>query len=536
MKRLSIYLILLVGMFLISFGSAATYPLNPNYINITTCAGLQNIENNLTANYQLLNDITCSGEFTPIGYVAGTGYNIFSGNFDGRGFTISNLYINKSADDHYIGLFAYTTGNISNIGLINGNVTGSRYVGGLVGSSSGSITNSYSTENVTGSLAIGGLVGWQQSGSITNSYSTGNVTGSSNVGGLVARQESGSITNSYSTGNVTGSGYVGGLVGRQLGGSITNSFWDNQTSGQSTSAGGTGLTTLQMKNIASFNTWNITYGANLNNGYPYLSWQNGLTTPIWLIVGDDTTPQVYLNSNSPSGYVKIGDIVTLNITATDVNLSKVWYNYNGTNVYLTGALSGIANLSNIILNSNKTVTIYANNTAGNLNTTIFNLNYKVFYNSDAYVNTTYSGVSNPFTINITSPNISTLKVNYNGTNYTAASYPSGSDTIGSVNIVAPTFSTDQNVSFYWIFTMLDGSVVTNTAKNQTVNTINLGNTYSNLIYNITVIDENTDAVIPNTNVTMSYEVTYGTSNTSIIGTNLFNDNKLANKNISSMFL
>lgn len=245
-------------------------------------------------------------------------------------------------------------------------------------------------------------------------------------------------------------------------------------------------------------------------------------------------PSVYLNSNTPNAYLKSGMNIQLNITATDINLSKVWYNYNSTNVFINGAKSGIYNLTNITTTSNKTVTIYANDTYGRTTTRVFNLNYKVFENSDNYVNLTYVGVTNTFTINITSPNISSIKLNYNGTNYTANSYSSGVDTIiGTTNVAAPAFSTDKNVSFYWIFTMLDGSVVNNTPKNQTIKTINLGNTYANLIYNISVKDEATGAIIPNINVSMSYEVTYGTTNTSIIGTNLFNDNGLANKNISS---
>jgi len=243
-------------------------------------------------------------------------------------------------------------------------------------------------------------------------------------------------------------------------------------------------------------------------------------------------PQISLNSNLPNDYLKSGMNIQLNITANDTNLSNVWYNYNGTNVFINGAISGIYNLTNITTTSNRTITIYANDTYGGLNTETFNLFYKVFENSQTYVNTTYSGVSNTFSINITSPNLSSLMLNYNGTNYTASTYPSGSNTIGSVNIVAPSFSTNQNISFYWIFTMLDSSIISNSAKNQSVSTINLGNTYPNLLYNITIKDEATGAVIPNNNVTMAYSVTYGVTNTSIIGTNLFNDNKLSNKNMS----
>ncbi len=82
----------------------------------------------------------------------------------------------------------------------------------------------------------------------------------------------GTITNSYSTGSVSGSNYVGGLVGYNYGGAITNSYWDTETSGQTTSDGGTGLTTAQMKQQASFSGWDFSnvWGIDEGASYPYL--------------------------------------------------------------------------------------------------------------------------------------------------------------------------------------------------------------------------------------------------------------------------
>jgi len=95
------------------------------------------------------------------------------------------------------------------------------------------------------------------------------------------------VSNSYSTGSVTGNTHVGGLVGRNFG-TVGNSFWDTQTSGQPTSSGGTGKTTVQMKDITTFSGagWNIVAVANSSTRnigyvwnivdhvtYPFLSWQ-----------------------------------------------------------------------------------------------------------------------------------------------------------------------------------------------------------------------------------------------------------------------
>ena len=81
---------------------------------------------------------------------------------------------------------------------------------------------------------------------------------------------------------------VGGLVGESEGGTVTNCFWDTQTSGQGSSAAGTGKTTVQMKGIDTFTGagWDIIAVDNSNDRntgyvwnivddvtYPFLSWQ-----------------------------------------------------------------------------------------------------------------------------------------------------------------------------------------------------------------------------------------------------------------------
>jgi hypothetical protein len=60
-----------------------------------------------------------------------------------------------------------------------------------------------------------------------------------------------SVTSSYSTATVTGKTNVGGLVGFGSGG-VTLSFWDMETSGQTTSKGGTGKTTAEMQVASTF--------------------------------------------------------------------------------------------------------------------------------------------------------------------------------------------------------------------------------------------------------------------------------------------
>jgi hypothetical protein len=139
---------------------------------------------------------------------------------------------------------------------------------------------------VNGNHIVGGLVGENSYGTVSDSYSTGSVTGNYTVGGLVGSNYQATVSNSYSTGSVSGNNTIGGLVGDNSG-SISSSFWDTETSGQPTSDGGMGKTTLEMHDIATFSGagWEISavpagatnpaYTWNIVNDetYPFLTWQ-----------------------------------------------------------------------------------------------------------------------------------------------------------------------------------------------------------------------------------------------------------------------
>ena len=140
----------------------------------------------------------------------------------------------------------------------SGNVTGHNEVGGLVGENYSSLSNSYATGNVNSSGTFaGGLTGRNNNDTLSNSYATGNVVGAIDAGGL-AGGNYGTIINTYAIGSVTGTTGVGGLVaGTKQNGTVTNSYWNTQTSGQSTSMGGTGLTTTQMQTASNFAGFNF---------------------------------------------------------------------------------------------------------------------------------------------------------------------------------------------------------------------------------------------------------------------------------------
>lgn len=246
---------------------------------ISTPQDLYNVRNNLTGAYELANNIDMSnfGNFTPIG----TTSSPFKGTFDGKGYKIKNLSINVTTG--YIGLFSYintSTVTIKNVALENCIINGgnSNWVGGIVGSlANGTITNCYSTGQISGQYMVGGIVGQFSNGTVSNCYSTANITAYGRVGGLIGYVGSTSckIINSYSTGKAiateVGTSFpAGGLIGDNVSTTnVTNSFWDIESSELTSSKGGTGKTTSEMKTQSTYTNWdfNNTWGMS---DYPYL--------------------------------------------------------------------------------------------------------------------------------------------------------------------------------------------------------------------------------------------------------------------------
>ena len=245
--------------------------------------------------FELTEDIDLGGkEWTPIGYtvadliMGGHEYFVFSGNFDGNGYTIKNLTIGTETSPYsgdVCGLFGATSGTIEDVVLENVSINyvggnhssgyGFRMGGALVGYSMGDIVNctvigldmkAGSDGSYVALNSIGGLVGIQD-GDTTVSHSrvSGKIeesTKKGNVGGFVGTLAKGSsakycgadvsvevtgngrgiavggfvgigngvtidetlIENCYATGNITGAEYAGGFVGNISGLNISNCY------------------------------------------------------------------------------------------------------------------------------------------------------------------------------------------------------------------------------------------------------------------------------------------------------------------------
>jgi hypothetical protein len=177
--------------------------------------------------------------WTPIGTSVAQGGTAFTGTYDGAGHTISGLFINRLAED-FQGLFGATEGaTINNLGVADVDITGKQYVGGLVGSNGGALTNTYVTGKVEADNEdLGGLTGQNKfNATIEDSFTRGEVKGTWRVGGLVGINY-GQIYNSYSCSDVYGDSYLGGLVGYTLSGAIKKSYSMGDVTGTGSDIGG----------------------------------------------------------------------------------------------------------------------------------------------------------------------------------------------------------------------------------------------------------------------------------------------------------
>ncbi len=157
-------------------------------------------------NITLDKNIDLTGKaWTPIG----TDYdNSYKGTFDGGGHTITGLTF--TTNDEFAGLFGWLNraGTVKNVVMEGVQITSNQIyggsIGGVVGYSWGTIENCSVSGNVSGTVYVGGVVGAQIGGSITGCSSSATVKGTVDVGGVAGQtNSSATLTACYATGNVT---------------------------------------------------------------------------------------------------------------------------------------------------------------------------------------------------------------------------------------------------------------------------------------------------------------------------------------------
>ncbi|MFI3322173.1 MAG: hypothetical protein R3Y50_06570 [Rikenellaceae bacterium] len=165
----------------------------------------------------------------------------FKGTFDGGGYEISGLYINKS-DVNNQGLFGVIDGaTIKNLG-VSGIITGNKFTGAIAGEIYNSkVIGCYNKATITGSGDVGGLVGCMYSGSrITGCYNVGDVDNLADdtvSGGIAgAAVYTCYITACYSTGKISATSGAGGILGKdyQSTTTVSSCYWIAATDGDAT--------------------------------------------------------------------------------------------------------------------------------------------------------------------------------------------------------------------------------------------------------------------------------------------------------------
>ena len=210
------------------------YDSNTNTYTVYNADGLMNVAELVNGgktdiNITIDTNIDLTGkDWTPIG----TDYdNSYKGTFDGGGHTITGLTF--TTNDEFAGLFGWLNraGSVKNVVMEGVQITSNQIyggsIGGVVGYGWGTIENCSVSGSVSGTVYVGGVVGVQIGGSITGCSSSATVKGTVDVGGVAGQtNSSATLTACYATGNVTieinpAKNIAGGsLVGMNAGSSL----------------------------------------------------------------------------------------------------------------------------------------------------------------------------------------------------------------------------------------------------------------------------------------------------------------------------
>ena len=236
-------------------------------------------------------------------------------NFDGNGHTISNMWINRPNTDN-VGLFgSFGGGSITNLHLINVEISGKGNVGGIIGIN-GSNVLVIKNCSVQGSIAsnynIGGIIGYFYNNSfcrvnMAECFFKGSITGNSRIGGIV-----GMINNDFPQGNVNISncetdctikaseGRIGGIVGsdKSSSGELARSAISNCYSLCTIESGGSDyIGGIIGTNEASYLSYSIT------GCYSHIVALDGKSR-VGGIIGDVSSEKLSVNDNYSTGMIQ----------------------------------------------------------------------------------------------------------------------------------------------------------------------------------------------------------------------------------------
>jgi hypothetical protein len=325
----------------------------------------------------------------------GNSTNKFNGIFDGQGYNISDLYINRGGET-YLGLFGYVNlgAVVKNLNVENVSVVGNQLTAGIAGYNMGNIYACHASGVATASQRVGLITGEQHNlGVINETSATGNVTTSGSSASVFCGLNRGKIYNSYVwIGSVTGGNYMGGLVGYNYGminnsyslayvgaGSFTgglvgrkdasslvyDSVYDTDTSTMVDNDGrGVPKTTEEMQTITTFTDigWDIVLIGNHNGSKDIALWfiDNSTDYPkLWYEYLDIYPPIIYVESPVNTTYTSLSIPLAFNLN----EIGYTWYSLNG------GANTTATNTSLTVQIGQNHIVLWANDTDGNENYT-----------------------------------------------------------------------------------------------------------------------------------------------------------------------
>ena len=328
-----------------------------NPYQLSSVIQLQEIQNHLDSHFIQTADIDAvatatwnNGEgFEPVG----DDVDSFTGSYNGGGFEIKGLTINRP-NDFNIGLFGYIDGaRVSNLTLqaidftgeervggiagfnegiidsvsVDGSVTSLDIAGGIAGRNIGLIDNARASVVISGAENAGGIVGINSS-VITKSYSSSTIENSALFAGGFAGRNSGRIDESYAEGSVSGTESIGGFVGvNNPGGAITNSYSHTEVTGTTVVGGFAGENSTATEIEFSYSSGSVNGSENtggfigvhssesvLLNGVYWDSQNSGMTEGIGTGSSDELTGLTTAEMN--------GEEAETNMTA--FNWTDIW--------------------------------------------------------------------------------------------------------------------------------------------------------------------------------------------------------------------
>lgn len=215
-------------------------------------------------------------------------------------------------------------------------------------------------------------------------------------------------------------------------------------------------------------------------------------------INHDVTPPE-INISSPVGaydYLYVGEHIDLNFTVTDAvaNVSSCWYNYNGTNISVACTNGTLISSYFVLENNNNNLTLYANDTFGNVGSEFISWTYKVLETAKEYNNETLEGTFEDFKLYLTKGsgvNVQSVVLHYDGQTHTSSLFSSGSDVRAESELFISDVTADTNNTLYFTVTLSDSTVFNTSTAVQLVRNIVLDDCSSQpkIFLNVSLVDE-----------------------------------------------